>query len=138
MRRSDSLIRLRALAFLLLPLLTACATTQPSISTEGIADRLFCGRSIPGGGEVTDADVDTFVAEVVTPRFPQGVTLWTAEGRWRGESEKTLVIEAIHPYDLKYDRLMREIAEEYRRRFRQEAVLRTMSPARMELLESQR
>lgn len=125
---------MRAHLALLAVLLTACATTQPSVETGGIADRLFCGRSIPGGGEVTDADVTKFLDEVVQPRFPQGFTVWTAEGRWHGGSEKTLVLEVTHPFEARDDRLMREIAEEYRRRFRQEAVLRVMTPARMELI----
>lgn len=126
---------MRIQAAVLALLLTACATTQSSLETAGLADRLFCGRSIPGGGEVTDAEFAAFIDEVVTPRFPNGFTLWTAEGLWKGGREKTTVIEVIHPFEARYDRLMREIGDEYRRRFRQEAVLRVMAPARMELLE---
>lgn len=120
---------MRRLVPALLLLLAACASA-PSDGISGLSDRLFCGRSIPGGGEVSDAEVTAFVDEVVTPRFPEGATIWTAEGRWNGGSEKTLVIEVIHPFHIRYDRLMEEIAVEYRRRFRQEAVLRVTMPAR--------
>ena len=116
-------------------LLSACASTPAHFGVEGVSDRLFCGRSIPGGGEVSDADVDAFLEEVVTPRFPEGFTSWTAVGNWRGEEEKTLVLEFLHPYGRSFDDKVREIAEEYRRRFRQQAVLRVTGPARMELIE---
>lgn len=99
-----------------------------------VSDRLFCGRSIPGGGEVSDADIAKFLDEVVTPRFP-GFTSWTAIGSWQGEEEKTLVLEFIHPRGPAFDGKVREIAEEYRRRFRQQAVLRVTEPAQMELIE---
>lgn len=50
-----------------------------------VADRLFLGRQIPGGGMVSDADWTAFLAEVVTPRFPEGLTVWRAEGQWLDE-----------------------------------------------------
>ncbi len=103
-------------------------------AVQGVADRLFCGRSIPGGGEVMDADVDEFLDEVVTPRFT-GFTSWTATGSWRGEEEKTLVLEFVHPYGREFDEKVREVAEEYRKRFRQEAVIRVMTPAVTEFIE---
>jgi len=88
---------------------------------------------ISGGGTVTQADIDTFIVEVVEPRFPQGFTMWRAQGRWRGGSEETMVIEIIHPLDARLSDAVEEIAEEYRRRFKQEAVMRVMMPARMEM-----
>ena len=115
-------------------LVSACASAPFGNRVEGIADRLFCGRSIPGGGEVTDADVDRFLDEVVTPRFP-GFTSWSAVGSWQGEEEKTLVLEFVHPYGRDFDTKVREIAEEYRKRFRQQAVMRVTEPALMELIE---
>lgn len=115
--------------------LSACASMPYRVGVEGVSDRLFCGRSIPGGGEVTDADVDQFLDEVVTPRFPEGFTSWTATGNWRGDEEKTLVLEFLHPYGRDFDRKVREIADEYRKRFRQQAVMRVTEPAFMEFIE---
>lgn len=116
-------------------LLSACASAPMRVGVQGISDRLFCGRSIPGGGEVTDAELETFVDEVVTPRFPEGFTMWTATGNWAGEEEKTLVLEFLHPYGRRFDDRVREIADEYRRRFRQESVMRVTLPAVMELVD---
>ena len=120
---------MRKSAIVLALLLSACASMPPRAGVEGVSDRLFCGRSIPGGGEVTDADVDRFLDEVVTPRFPEGFTSWTAVGNWRGEEEKTLVLEFLHPYGRELDEKVREVAAEYRRRFRQQAVMRVTEPA---------
>jgi len=122
---------------LALLLFSACASAPLHYGIEGISDRLFCGRSIPGGGEVTDADVEKFVDEVVTPRFPEGFTMWTAVGSWRGEEEATLVFEFLHPYGRRFDRNVLEIGEEYRRRFRQQAVMRVTLPALMELVDEE-
>ena len=117
-------------------LLSACASAPPRYAVQGVADRLFCGLSIPGGGEVTEAEIDTFVAEVVTPRFPEGFTMWTATGSWKGKEEKTLVLEFLHPYGVRFDENVRAVAEEYRRRFRQDAVMRVTQPAIVEFVDA--
>ena len=116
-------------------LLTACAHLAPPLENAVVSDRLFCGLSIPGGGEVTQEQLDAFLAEVVTPRFPDGFTIWRAKGQWRGGDEDSFVIEIIHPFDASIEASVREIAEEYRRRFKQEAVMRVTVPARLEFVK---
>jgi hypothetical protein len=54
---------------------------------------------------------------------------------WKGGEERTLVIELVHPYGSDFDRKIREIADEYRRRFRQNAVMRVTNPAVMEFID---
>ena len=124
---------MRIAAAVLALYLSACATVAPRVEPAVLSDRLFCGLSIPGGGVVSQQDLDAFINEIVEPRFPQGFTIWRAQGRWRGGSEEVMVLEIIHPLGMRDDDAMREIADEYRRRFRQEAVMRVMMPARMEL-----
>jgi hypothetical protein len=125
---------MRAAVATLVLVLTACASVAPRDAEPGIADRLFCGLSIPGGGEVTQQDLDTFIAEVVTPRFPQGFTVWRATGQWNGGNEQTAILEFLHPYDANLDKKVLEIADEYRKRFHQEAVMRVSVPARIEFV----
>jgi hypothetical protein len=115
--------------------IVACAHVAPPPENAVVSDRLFCGLSIPGGGEVTERELEAFIAEVVTPRFPQGFTIWRAKGQWNGGDEATLVIEMVHPFDAKLDDAVREIAEEYRKRFRQEAVMRVTVPAKLEFMK---
>jgi hypothetical protein len=101
-----------------------------------ISDRLFFGRSIPGGGVVSDAEWSAFVAEVVTPRFPDGLTIYAAKGQWREADRKIVgedvaVIEILHPASDAAERAIGEIQRAYRERFRQEAVMRVKGKARV-------
>ncbi len=131
----------RATLALFFVLASACATgPQPRFSEPALADRLFFGLSIPGGGEVTEEEWRAFVRDEVTPRFPDGMTLWRAEGQWRERDgtivrEPVLVIEIVHRHDLRLDEEINEIAEAYKQRFRQEAVMRVTTPARMEFVD---
>ena len=127
--------------------LAACAgsrdgvapSTEPVVRTM-VADRLVLGRAIPDGGSVSEEDWSAFLAEVVTPRFPDGLTVWRAEGQWTDPSgvlveEPVLVLEIVHPASDEADSAMASIADEYRRRFRQDAVLRVTTDARVHLFE---
>jgi hypothetical protein len=121
-------------------LLSACATVAPPVENAVLADRLFCGRTIPGGGVVSDEEWNAFVADFVTPRYPQGLTIWRAEGQWREKDgtlarEPVMIIEILHPLSVEHDRTITDIAAEYKRRFHQEAVLRVTLPARMDFIE---
>ncbi len=125
-----------ALAFVLV----SCAHVAPPVQEAVVADRLFCGRAIPGGGMVSDEEWSTFMREIVTPRFPDGLTVWRAEGQWRGNDgesvrEPVMIIEILHPFSRQFDILIEEIADEYRRRFHQDAVMRVTLPARMEFID---
>ena len=114
---------------------------RPAAFADTVADRLFFGRDIPGGGGmVSDSAWGVFLAEVVTPRFPAGLTVLHAEGQWREEDgrivrEASFVLEVVHPAGPAVDAHLREIAEEYKRRFRQEAVMRVTLPARQRFYE---
>lgn len=119
---------MRAAAVVLTLLLAGCA------HSGFVSDRLFCGLSIPGGGTVSQSDLDAFLAQEVETRFPGGFTVWRARGHWQGGNEETLVIEIVRRPDPRLDDAVRKIADAYRERFRQEAVLRVTSPAAMTLV----
>lgn len=107
----------------------AAAALPESAAQASIADRLYFGRAIPGGGTVSDVEWAVFLRDVVTPRFPAGLTVWRAEGQWRDAAgtvvrEESFVLELIHPADAASDTAVREIIDEYKRRFRQESVMR--------------
>jgi hypothetical protein len=125
---------MRAAVAVLALYLSACASLAPRVEAPVLSERLFCGLSIPGGGTVSQQELDAFVKDVVEPRFPDGFTMWRAQGHWRGGSEEVMVLEILHPLNARLAEAVQDIADEYRRRFHQEAVLRVMMPARMELL----
>ncbi len=105
-----------------------------------VAERLFFGRAIPGGGSVSEEAWASFLREVVTPRFPEGLTVWRAQGQWtdslgRTVQEHVMVVEVFHPASARADSALVEIAREYKRRFRQEVVLGASAPARIRFHE---
>lgn len=110
-------------------------STAPVPSAE-VSERLYFGQSIPGGSTVSAEEWSTFLREVITVRFPQGLTVWRAEGQWLERTgvlakEPVVVVEIIHRTGLEVDSALNFIVAEYKRRFRQEAVLRVTSPVRM-------
>lgn len=122
----------RTLCFAVLLAFAGCATS-PSV----VSDRLFFGRAIPGGGEVTETQWNAFVDEVIVPRFPDGFTVWRGSGHWKGDggmaaSEQTCVLEVVHGTSPTADAKIAEIAKIYLERFKQSAVMRTRSPAEMD------
>ncbi|HZP65799.1 MAG TPA: DUF3574 domain-containing protein [Rudaea sp.] len=97
-----------------------------------IRDTLYFGRSIPGGGEVSDADWQRFERDAIVPAFPQGFTVLDAHGSWRDAkgtiaSEANRVVVIIHGDDAKSDAAVRQLLRSYRQIFTQESVLRERS-----------
>ncbi len=83
---------------------------------------------------VSAAEWQAFLAQDVTPRFPQGITSWTANGQWRSASgelqhESSHVLQLVHSDTRDTEAAVREMQALYRKRFDQEAVLRVRVPA---------
>lgn len=98
-----------------------------------VEDKLYLGTQTPDGA-VTPAQWSQFLSEVVTPRFPQGLSVWTASGQWRSADgsitrEDSYVLDLLHDGDAANEAAVREIAADYQQRFRQEAVMRVRTPA---------
>ena len=90
---------------------------------------LYLGMTRPGGADVTDAEFQSFLDEVVTPLFPDGYTVMPAEGRWREQSgvvrtESSRVLIILYRATPNEDRKIERIRDTYKSRFNQEAVLR--------------
>ena len=105
----------------------------PDDTDRWIEYQLFMGRGGPDGEVVDDAEWDEFLAEMVTLRFPDGLTVLNGQGQWRGsdgeiqrESSKVLLILAPSDDDAAED-LIDEVSAEYKRQFDQESVLKTVN-----------
>ena len=114
--------------------LAACGSASTPDCPDGAEPfgeyQLFMGRSGADGEVVSDAAWEEFLAESVTPRFPDGLTVVDARGQWRGDSgeilrERSKVLVIVVPPGPEALHLTGEIAREYRQRFDQESVLRT-------------
>ena len=98
-----------------------------------VRETLYFGRNRPGGGTVTDREWQEFLGQIVTPRFPHGLTVLAGTGQWRGrsglvEQEKSQIVIVFHSGDEPVRRAIEEVTSEYKRRFQQEAVLRERTP----------
>ena len=90
---------------------------------------LFLGGAMPGGGQVTRAKFRAFLASVVTPRFPEGLTVAAVAGQYRAHSgrivsEPTRLLTIIVPDDAAAAPKVEEIIAAYKARFHQESVAR--------------
>lgn len=111
--------------------------TGPVVLAESYyRTELYFGRSKPDGGTVTDEEWKQFLADVVTPRFPDGFTAIQATGQYRERSGR-IISEPSHVLVFLYPRKTRglsrrkieEIRRAYIKQFSQESVLRLDFPA---------
>jgi len=111
--------------------LAGCAGVAPPCPVgqqHAVSESLYFGTAKPVG-TVTPDEWTTFLAGVVTPRFPAGLTVWPAAGQWRSADgsitrESSFVLNLVHPADDAAERAVEAILAEYKTRFQQEAVLR--------------
>jgi len=94
---------------------------------------LFFGTSKPDGTVVTDQEFKRFLDEVVTPRFPDGLTLLAGFGQFRNShgniiQERSMLLILLYPLSTRDSgRKIEEIRTAYTRAFQQESVLRVDS-----------
>jgi hypothetical protein len=116
------------------PATTTPAQTGPgSIACPGdalamVSESLYFGTSKPKG-VVTAEDWQAFLNEVVTPKFPQGLSVWRAAGQWKSEagpviSEASYVLNIVHAGTSPEDQALSDVVNNYKSKFQQEAVLR--------------
>ena len=128
-------IPMYATAVVAVCLVGGCATAPSAYNCRAheqpaIVDSLYFGTAMPSGsGRVSADDWQRFLADVITPRFPEGLTAWAAAGQWRSDSgelhkEDSYVLHVVHKDEQKYEVAVHEIVTDYKARFRQEAILR--------------
>ena len=110
---------------LLIPflLLTITGCAAPFVRSE-----LYFGTARAGMADVSPADWQKFVDEVITPRFPNGLTILDGAGQWRMSDgslakEKSHLVIVVHSPTAHETQKLDEIREAYKQRFNQEAVL---------------
>ena len=117
------------------PALPVVAVTTSTLSCPaGMSpmrlDRLYFGEpsAADGGARAWDAFVDA----AITPRFPDGLTTWTASGQWKSAQgelvrEASRVLEVVHRPDAATEAAFAAVIVQYKTRFHQESVLRVGS-----------
>jgi hypothetical protein len=117
--------------------------TGPAQSTAGLpADcqpyertELFFGTGRAGAAPVSDQEFDAFTDAEITPRFPDGLTVLTGAGQWRGsdgklakERSKVLILLYPKPSAAESGPKIEDIRHLYEQKFNQESVLRADDP----------
>jgi Protein of unknown function (DUF3574) len=115
-----------------LPVLDKFVCDGTISSSEFARTELFFGLSRKNGPNITEEQFSAFVDTVVTPRFPDGLTLLSGQGQFRGsdcviikEGSKLLIL--LHGGTEEESNDVEDIRTEYKNQFQQESVLRTDS-----------
>jgi hypothetical protein len=131
-RFTGLVLAMGALVMAAIPTLTS-PLAELAAHGGGCADRvqarLFFGLHRPAG-IVSESEWETFLADDVTRRFPDGLTVFRSHGQWRGaggrlEREPSRVVEIIHDDSADARDRIRQIVNIYKTRHRQESVLVT-------------
>ena len=121
--------RATALRLMLAVVMAVAIVAAGPVSAAGkrvaaVQSTLYFGLSTPNGKGISEQQWTRFLAEVVTPRFPDGLTVFTAYGQGAtnpshptGETTKVLLI--VHPDTRAAIGRVDKIAGEFRRRFGQ-------------------
>jgi hypothetical protein len=128
-------------ALLLVLTLVSCASApqapRAAFTTE-VIDTLYLGTGRPAPQPpVSESEWRVFLAEVVTARFPDGLTAWNAYGQWRQSgqteivSEESHVLQLVHEDSPRADMAIDEIIAAYKNRFAQRSVLRLRAVVRV-------
>lgn len=105
-----------------------CNMDEDGCSGGSIRSELYFGLQKPDGASLTDAEWQDFLDKSVTPRFPDGLTVFDSYGQYKDSKgkivkEKTKVLVVIHKDGKDED--LDKICEEYKKAFSQEMVFRS-------------
>jgi hypothetical protein len=142
-RRAGRVAAVAILACMSASMLCGCRSNPPPVAASPNTSsqtltrtELFLGLSKPGGGTVSQDEFKAFLDAEVTPRFPDGYSVIAAEGRWRDAAsgitlvEPSRIIMILHEPTSENEQKIETIREAYKKRFNQDAVLRTQYPQR--------
>ena len=98
------------------------ASSAPQLRTT-----LYLGLARPKGS-VTELEWQVFLRDEVTRRFPDGLTVWEAEGQWQApggniDHEQSKVLLLVHPDTAASRQSVLAVIEAYRKTFEQQSVL---------------
>jgi len=118
--------------------LAGCAAVPESCPTgtspATIAEAYF-GRNVKGRAPVTDAEWARFMADTVTPAFPDGLTVLDGTGQWRNaagrisrEDSKVLLLVRPGQDQAAASARLAPVTAAWKSRFAQESVLTVFRP----------
>jgi hypothetical protein len=96
-------------------------------SVAQLRTTLYFGLARPKGS-VSELEWQIFLRDEVTRRFPDGLTVWEAEGQWRTAAgtiahEQSKVLLLVHPDTAAARQSVMAVVDAYRKMFEQESAL---------------
>lgn len=111
-------------------------STEPQRQAGGkwVRTELIFGLERADGSAISAKEWSAFLSEVVTPKFPEGLTVLEGYGQYRNATgqlvvEPSNIVIILHPPDAAADASIEAIRAEYCRQFGQESVLKANTPA---------
>jgi hypothetical protein len=108
---------------------------QTALQCSGNQKSWMVAELLFGRAGIGEARWNRFLAEEVTPRFPDGLTVLDARGQWRApgsretSKERSKVVVIAMPPAADNDARLQAIIEAYKTRFRQRSVGLIVQPA---------
>ena len=101
---------------------------ENNLLAELIQVDLYLGRSQPDGDLIADEDFVAFIDTEITPRFPDGLTVWEANGRYQDASgsiiaEPSNVVRLVFLDTQANEAALMEVIQAYIAQFEQETVM---------------
>ncbi len=118
-----------------------CAAGGDAVCQDGTDSftelNVYFGLEKGSRGTVSEEEWQSFLADTVTPRFPDGLTVVDARGQWydteagRLYQESTKLLNVLVPADAADAGVdaVRDVSDVYKQRFEQQAVFYTSQPA---------
>jgi hypothetical protein len=108
---------------------------EPRGTERFLRTELYFGSSKPDGSVVTAEQFQYFLDHEITPRFPDGLTLITGLGQFKGSSgtiqrERSMLLILLYPVESARasGQKIEDIRDAYEKAFKQESVLRADEP----------
>ncbi len=108
---------------------------QALVGAERFArTELFFGLSKSDGSTISEAEFQGFVDGTVTPLFPDGLTLLSGTGQFRGSSgevikEGSKLLVLLYTFSRESSVKVEQVREAYKSAFQQQSVLRVDEPS---------
>lgn len=103
-------------------------SSSPAVGTGECLATMFFGMASADGSGVSEQEWQTFLNTVVTPQFPDGLTVIDGNGQYLSNDgtpviERSKIVMIVHDNSGLSRKKLFDIAGEYRTRFNQEAVM---------------
>jgi hypothetical protein len=127
-------LRTSAIVLLALVAILNVANAQ-QLQCTGAQKSWMVAELLFGREHVSEIRWARFLADEVTPRFPDGLTVYDASGQWRApgsreiSKQRSKVVMIAMPPGADNDERLRQIVEAYKTQFKQQSVGLIVRPA---------